>query len=95
MTAGQEEQNLAIQSNKYPTKTPVITVIVDRGWSKRSHKHSSNANLGMGQTPYTSQENLRCICNEYLQSLQVTTTEASINQINPPTVYGSSCEDHS
>ena len=27
---------------------PAITVVVDAGWSKRSHKHSYNVKSGMG-----------------------------------------------
>ena len=44
LQAGQEEKNLATQNSKYHQNIPAITVIVDGGWSKRSHKHSHNAN---------------------------------------------------
>ena len=47
LQAGQEEKNLAIQNSKYHQNIPAITVIVDGGWSKRSHKHSYNANSGI------------------------------------------------
>ena len=43
--AGQEEKRLA---NDYHQGVPAITVIVDGGWSKRSHKHSYNAKSGVG-----------------------------------------------
>ena len=48
LQAGREEKHLAIQNNKYHQTIPAITVIVDGGWSKRSHKHSYNANSGVG-----------------------------------------------
>ncbi len=35
--AGGEEKRLAIQKGDYHEEIPAITVIVDTGWSKRSH----------------------------------------------------------
>ena len=46
--AGDEERVLALQRNDTHEGVPSITVIVDGGWSKRSHKHSYNANSGVG-----------------------------------------------
>ena len=46
--AGNEERVLALQRNDTHEGVPSITVIVDGGWSKRSHKHSYNANSGVG-----------------------------------------------
>lgn len=46
--AGQEEKRLAIQRGDYHEGVPAITVIVDAGWSKRSHKHTYNAKSGVG-----------------------------------------------
>lgn len=46
--AGKEEKKLAEESNDFVNSYPVITVIVDGGWSKRSHKHSYNATSGVG-----------------------------------------------
>ena len=40
--AGKEERELAEQNGNYHHRVPAITVIVDAGWSKRSHKHSYN-----------------------------------------------------
>ena len=37
LEAGKEEKQIAIEN-----------VVVDAGWSKRSHKHSYNANSGVG-----------------------------------------------
>ena len=37
---GQEEKRLAEERNDCHQGEPAITVIVDGGWSKRSHKHS-------------------------------------------------------
>ena len=45
---GKEEKQMAKQDNNYHEGVPAITVIVDGGWSKRSHKHSYNANSGVG-----------------------------------------------
>ena len=46
--AGREERRLAEEREEYHEGVPSITVIVDGGWSKRSHKHSYNANSGVG-----------------------------------------------
>lgn len=45
--AGQEERQLAIQKGSYHQDVPAIAVIVDGGWSKRTHKHSYNAKSGV------------------------------------------------
>jgi len=48
------ERELAIANNSYhgggDDRVPAITVVVDVGWSKRSHQHSYNANSGIGVT---------------------------------------------
>ncbi len=46
--AGREEKQLAMERGEYHEGVPAITVIVDGGWSKRSHKHSYNAKSGVG-----------------------------------------------
>jgi len=46
--AGREEKTLAVQRGDYHEGVPAITVIVDAGWSKGSHKHTYNAKLGIG-----------------------------------------------
>ena len=47
--AGREERELAIQQNHLDNdKVPIITVVVDAGWSKRTHKHTYNALSGVG-----------------------------------------------
>ena len=46
--AGKEEKLLAIERGDYLHGVPAITVIVDGGWSKRSHRHSYNAKAGVG-----------------------------------------------
>ena len=46
--AGREERQLAMERGDYHQGVPAITVVVDGGWSKRSHKHSYNANSGVG-----------------------------------------------
>ena len=48
LIAGQKEKQLAIQQENYHNGVPAITVVVDGGWSKCSHKHSYNANSGVG-----------------------------------------------
>ena len=45
---GREEKQIAKQIKNYHEGVPVITVVVDGGWSKRSHKRSYNTNSGVG-----------------------------------------------
>ena len=45
--AGEEEKQLAIAANDFFEGIPAISVTVDGGWSKRSHKHSYNAKSGV------------------------------------------------
>ena len=47
-SAGKLEKGIAISQNRYHQGVPAITVILDGGWSKRSHKHSYNAKSGVG-----------------------------------------------
>ncbi len=46
--AGQEERKIAEEKGSFHEGVPAIAVIVDGGWSKRSHKHSYNAKSGVG-----------------------------------------------
>ena len=46
--AGKEERSLAIAQGTFHNGVPAITVVVNCGWSKRSHKHSYNAKSGVG-----------------------------------------------
>ena len=46
--AGKQEKQLAIDRGDFHEGVPAITVIVDGGWSKRSHRHSYNAKSGVG-----------------------------------------------
>ena len=46
--AGKEEKRLAEERGSFHDGVPAISVIVDGGWCKRSHKHSYNANSGVG-----------------------------------------------
>ena len=46
--AGKLEKKLAEERGDYHQGIPAITVIVDGGWSKRSHRHSYNAKSGVG-----------------------------------------------
>lgn len=39
--AGKEEKRLAEERNDYHHSVPAISVILDGGWSKRSHRHIS------------------------------------------------------
>ena len=45
--AAAEEKKIAIEKGSLHEGVPAITVIVDGGWSKRSHKHSYNAKSGV------------------------------------------------
>ena len=47
-SAGEEERTLAISQNRYHQGVPAITVILDSGWCKRTHKHSYNVKSGVG-----------------------------------------------
>ena len=47
LSAGKEELEYAAKNNIRFEDIPACTVVVDGGWSKRSHKHSYNANLGV------------------------------------------------
>jgi len=46
--AGKEERTIAITQSRFHQGIPAITVILDGGWSKHSHKHSYNAKSGVG-----------------------------------------------
>ena len=46
--AAEEEKQLAIERCSFHEDVPAITVIVDGGWCKRTHKHSYNAKSGVG-----------------------------------------------
>lgn len=48
LAAGKEEKQLAIKNGQYHQGIPAITVIIDGGWCKRTHKHSYNALSGVG-----------------------------------------------
>ena len=48
LTANQMKKQLAIEKGSNHNGVPAITVAVDGGWSKRSHKHSCNVNSGVG-----------------------------------------------
>ena len=73
--AGQEEKRLAEEKGDYHESVPAITVIVDGGWSKRSHKHSYNAKSGVGiiiwegdgkaATHWGKKQALPCLCHRY------------------------------
>ena len=45
--AGQEEKKIAEENGTFHQGVPAVMVIVDGGWSKRSHKHSYNAKPGV------------------------------------------------
>ena len=46
--AGREENRFAEERNDFHEGVPTITVVVDGGWSKCSHRHSYNAKSGVG-----------------------------------------------
>ena len=45
--AGQEEKKIAEENGRFHEGVPAVTIIVDGGWSKRSHKHSHNVKSGV------------------------------------------------
>ena len=46
--AGEEERTLAISQNRYHQDVPTVTVILDGGWSKQTHKHTYSVKSGVG-----------------------------------------------
>ena len=68
--AGCEEKRIAEEKGSFHEGVPAITVIVDGGWSKRSHKHSYNAKSGVsiiigketGKLLYLGVRNKHCHC---------------------------------
>ena len=48
LAAGKEERSVPIAQGTFRNGVPAVTVVVDGGWSKRSHKHSYNAKSGVG-----------------------------------------------
>ena len=46
--AGELERQLAIDRGEYHEGVPAISVVVDGGWCKRSHRHTYNAKSGVG-----------------------------------------------
>ena len=46
--AGIEEKAIVTSNERYHQGIPAITVIIDGGWSKHSHKYSYNAKSGVG-----------------------------------------------
>ena len=47
IAAGEEEKKLAMARGGFHQGIPAITVVVDGGWSKQSHKHLYNAKSGV------------------------------------------------
>ena len=47
LEAGREEKGLVEERGDFHHGVPAITVVVDGGWSKRSHEHSYNAKSGV------------------------------------------------
>ena len=48
LSAGKQERQLAVLNGCYHNGVPAITVVVDAGWSQRSHKYSYNVKSGVG-----------------------------------------------
>ena len=47
IAAGEEKNKLVMVRGDFHQGMPAITVVVDGGWSKQSHKHSYNAKSGV------------------------------------------------
>ena len=47
-TARKVECELAIHQGSFHHSVPAITVIIDAGWRKRTHKHTYNVLFGVG-----------------------------------------------
>ena len=68
--AGKMERELAIQRGSFHQGVPAITVLVDAGWSKRTHKHTYNALSGVGVIFGQQTEKLLYlgVCNKFCAS---------------------------
>ena len=74
--AAEEEKKLAVAKNSYHDGVPAISVIVDAGWSKRSHKHSYNASQGSALSLGLRQKSCYMLVSEisfvaYVEELKV------------------------
>ena len=58
--AAEEEKRLVIERKSYHEGVPAIKVVLDAGWSKRSHKHSYNAKSGV--EIIVGMETITCRC---------------------------------
>ena len=47
LSAAEQERQLAVLNGCYHNGVPAITVVLDAGWSNRSHKHFYNAKSGV------------------------------------------------
>ena len=60
LKAGQEGKQIVIFYESDHQEIPAISVIVDGGWSKRSHGHSFNANSGVDIVLYSVLQQRSC-----------------------------------
>ena len=60
--AGEEECKLAIESNQFHEGVAAIRVILDGGWSKRSHRHPLWGACVVIPTPSISNNSWVIIC---------------------------------
>jgi len=72
LSAEKEEHQYTI-ANTFFEDVPACTVVVDAGWSKRSHKHSYNANSSVGVISGAHSKKLLCISisNKYCYTCSI------------------------
>ncbi len=58
LEAGKEEKQIVIENGQFHHSIPAVTVVVDAGWS---HKHTYNANSGVGVIFGNATKRLVCI----------------------------------
>ena len=79
--AGEQECKLTLEKGDYHQGVSAITVVVDGGWSKCSHKHTYNAKSGVAVFWTTNQKLLFIrVCNKYCAIFSV----AENKQQEPP-----------
>ena len=91
--AAEEERRHAIEQGSLHEGVPAISVIVDGGWSKRTHKHTYNAKSGVGiiigrhtrKLLHVGVRNKYCIVCSMAEN--TTSQQNSINATNIGTVH--------
>ena len=68
LEAVREEKKLAEERGDYHQGVPAITIVVDGGWSKRSHKHSYNAKSRVAIIGQATGKLLHIVCKSEMRT---------------------------